>query len=292
MDKNLCAIGGDLRIVKLIEMLAKDEFKVYTYSIENAEHLKQHKNVEQLDELSDLSGFDVIIGGVPFSSNNVQINNPFSDKVIDIEDLFKSIKGKTFIAGHIQENVQKLALKYNIKVIDILEREELAVLNTISTAEGAIQIAMEETSKTLHGNNILITGFGRVGKMLAKMCYGIGAHTYCQARKKQDIAWIKAYGYNPIELSKLTEHLNKFDIIFNTIPAIILKEKQIKNIKKECLYIELASSPGGIEIEQAKKIGLKYILAQSLPGKVAPTTSAEFIKETIYNIFDEIKQQV
>lgn len=292
MDKKLCVIGGDLRIVKLIEMLAKDEFKVYTYSIENAKYLKQHKNVEQLDNLADLTRFDVIIGGVPFSSNNVQINNPFSDKVIDIEELFKAIKGKNFIAGHIQENVHKLALKYNIKVIDILEREELAVLNTISTAEGAIQIAMEETSKTIHGSNVLITGFGRVGKSLAKMCYGIGANTYCEARKKEDIAWIKAYGYYPIELNNLTEHLYKFDIIFNTIPAVILKEEQLKNIKKECLYIELASSPGGVDIEQAKKMELKYILAQSLPGKVAPTTSAEFIKETIYNIFDEIRQQV
>ncbi len=290
MGKNLCVIGGDLRIVKLIEMLAKDEFKVYTYSLENVKFLKQHKNVEQLEDLSELSKFNVIIGGVPFSSNNLQINNPFSDKVIDIEELFKAIKGKIFIAGHLQVNTQQLAQKYNIKLIDVLEREELAVLNTISTAEGAIQIAMEETSKTLHGSNVLITGFGRVGKMLAKMCYGIGANTYCEARKKEDIAWIKAYGYYPIELNNLTEHLNKFDIIFNTVPAVILKEEQLKNIKKECLYMELASSPGGVDIEQAKEMGLKYVLAQSLPGKVAPTTSAEFIKETIYNIFEEIRQ--
>lgn len=292
MGKNLCVIGGDLRIVKLIEMLAKDEFKVYTYSLEKVKNLKQYKNVEQLEDLSELSKFNVIIGGVPFSSNNLQINNPFSDKVIDIEELFKAIKGKIFIAGHLQVNTQQLAQKYNIKLIDVLEREELAVLNTISTAEGAIQIAMEETSKTLHGSNVLITGFGRVGKMLAKMCCGIGANTYCEARKKEDIAWIKAYGYYPIELNNLTENLNKFDIIFNTIPAIILKEEQLKNIKKECLYMELASSPGGVDIEQAKESGLKYILAQSLPGKVAPTTSAEFIKETIYNILDELRQQV
>ena len=52
--------------------------------------------------------------------------------------------------------------------------------------------------------------------------------------------------------------------------------------------MELDSYPGGIDIEQAKKIGLKYIHAQSLPGKVAPTTSAEFIKETVYNILKEI----
>lgn len=288
MVKELCVVGGDLRIAKLIEMLAKDEVKVYTYSLENAKNIKQHKNIEQLNKLEETRKFDIIIGGVPFSSNNEEINNPFSNKTIGIEELFKAIEGKIFIAGHLQEKVLQLAQKYNIKAIDILEQEELAILNTISTAEGAIQIAMEETIRTMHGSNILITGFGRVGKMLAKMCYGIGANTYCGARKKTDIAWIRAYGYYPVELNNLTEHLNKFDIIFNTIPAIILKEEQIKQIKQECVIIELASSPGGVDLEQLRRTNVKYVSAQSLPGKVAPITSAEFIKETIYDIFKDI----
>ena len=38
-----------------------------------------------------------------------------------------------------------------------------------------------------------------------------------------------------------------------------------------------------------KKLGIKFIWALSLPGKVAPVTSAEFIKETLYNIFNELK---
>ncbi len=52
-------------------------------------------------------------------------------------------------------------------------------------------------------------------------------------------------------------------------------------VKKECLLIDLASKPGGIDQEEAKKQDLKSIWALALPGKVAPVTTAKFIKDTI-----------
>ena len=176
----------------------------------------------------------------------------------------------------------------NIDVIDLLKREELVVLNTISTAEGAIQIAMEETIKTIYGSKILVLGYGKVGKILANMLKGIGANVYCEARKNVDLAWIKAYGYVPIHLSELEKYLSEFDIIINTIPTLILDKQRLERVKKECLIIDLASNPGGVDKGEAKKMGIKTIWALSLPGKVAPLTSAEFIKDTIYNVLKEI----
>lgn len=267
MIKEFVVVGGDLRMVKLIEMLAKDERKVYTYSLENATTIKQQKNIQKLESIEKLREFDVIIGGVPFSSNGVQINNPFSNTTIEVEELFKNIKGKTLIAGNIQTKTEDLAKMFNIKVIDLLKREELAVLNTISTAEGAIQIAMSETSKTVHGSNVLVMGFGRIGKILAKMLNGIGACVYCEARKNEDLAWIKAYGYSPIKLQELEQNLSKFDIIINTIPAVILQEKQLQQLNEDCVIIDVASLPGGVDKQAAKKCKIKYIFAASLPRK-------------------------
>ena len=73
----------------------------------------------------------------------------------------------------------------------------------------------------------------------------------------------------------------------NTIPSLILKEKEINCLKKDCLLIDLASSPGGIDIKAAKENKIKTIWALALPGKVAPLTSAEFIRDTIYNILEK-----
>ena len=164
----------------------------------------------------------------------------------------------------------------------------MTILNAISTAEGAIQIIMEQTLKTIHGSNILVMGFGRIGKILAKMLHGIGANVYCEARKDSDIAWIEAYGYKKIHLRNLKENVDKFDIIINTIPSMILDRVYLTKINKDCLILDLASDPGGVDREYAKENGIKVIWALSLPGKVAPVTSAEYIKNTLYNIFQEL----
>ena len=147
---------------------------------------------------------------------------------------------------------------------------------------------MEETQRTIHGSNVLVMGFGRIGKVLSKMLDGIGAKVYCEARKHEDIAWIKAYGYEPIHLNDLNENLNKFDVIINTIPFTVLGNERLDLVKKDVVLIDIASNPGGIDRKAAKEKDLKLIWALSLPGKVAPLTSAEFIKETIYHVLKEI----
>jgi dipicolinate synthase subunit A len=147
---------------------------------------------------------------------------------------------------------------------------------------------MEETQRTVHGSKVLVMGFGRIGKILAKMLDGIGAKVYCEARKNEDIAWIKAYGYEPIHLDNLNEHLGEFDIIISTIPFQVLDKERLNLVKKDVVIIDIASNPGGVDRKTAKDKNLKVIWALSLPGKVAPLTSAEFIKETLYHLLEEI----
>ena len=177
----------------------------------------------------------------------------------------------------------------NVEYIDLIKREEFSVLNAISTAEGTIEIMIRETQRTIHGSKVLVMGFGRVGKVLSDKLAGIGADVYCEARKNEDIAWIKTYGYKPVKLSELNDYLNQFEIIINTIPFQVLDEERLEFVKKDAVLIDLASNPGGIDRNAAKNKKLKLIWALSLPGKVAPITSAEFIKETLDNVLKELK---
>jgi len=171
-----------------------------------------------------------------------------------------------------------------VEIVDLMKREELAVLNTIATAEGTISEAILNTNKILHGSKVLILGFGRIGKVLARKLVGLSAIVTCAARKDEDFAWIKAYGFNQTNINKIGANLGEYDIIINTVPQIILNEDNLKYVKKDCLLIDLASNPGGIDKKEVKKENLKLVWALALPGKIAPITSAEFIKETIYNI--------
>lgn len=284
MIKNIAVIGGDLRIVKLVEMLEKENYVISTYGLEKAKDVTTKCN--SIEEC--IKDADIVLGPLPLSSNGEYINTPFSENKIDIDDLLNSLEGKTFIAGSIKQEVYDKINGKNITIFDIVKREELAVLNAISTAEGAIQIAINETPRNLHGNSVLVLGFGRIGKVLSKMLDGIGAKVACEARKTTDLAWIKAYGYEPINLIELKEHLHKFDIIINTIPYIVLTKEMLQEVKEDALIIDLASNPGGVDRNAIKELGIKFNWALSLPGKVAPITSAEFMKETLLNMFKEI----
>ncbi len=292
MSTSFAIIGGDLRVIKLAKMLAKEENKVYTYGLEKAEELKETKNIVFCDKLNQaIQNTEIVIGPIPFSSNGKDINSPFSEKSISIRELMHSINAKILIAGSFTPQIYELANDEYIEIIDLMKREELAVLNTISTAEGAIEIAINNTNKIIHGSNVLILGFGRIGKVLARKMAGLSAKITCAARKDEDLAWIRAYGHKATNINALGENLSSYDIIINTVPHLILTPERLQHVSQECLLIDLASNPGGIDKKTAKERNLKLIWALALPGKVAPVTTAEFIKDTIYNILKEVYKE-
>jgi len=286
-NKKFTVLGGDLRSVKLANLISADGNKVNIYGFKNAGFelgLEESPNLELAINQSD-----IVIGPLPCSNDNEIINAPFCPDKIYIKDVFKAMtKNQIFIAGRISEKIQYAASVYSVYSVDLLDREEMAVLNAVPTAEGAIQIAMEEMPITLHNSNVLILGFGRIGKILAKMLLGIGSNVYVAARKYSDLAWIKGYGYNAVHINEIGNSLENMDVIFNTIPHVILDINMLQKVKKDSLIIDLASKPGGVDFEKAKDMGIKTIWALSLPGKVAPVTAAEFMKDTIYNIINEL----
>ena len=259
MKNKLAVIGGDLRIAKLAIMLANDGNEVYVYGLEKSEEIRRQKNIIQCDTIRKaIDDVEIVIGPIPFSSNGNTINMPFSDKEITIREMMHNINAKVLIAGAILPEVYEMANDEYIEIIDIMKREELAVLNTIATAEGTIQVAIENTNRILHGSEVLILGFGRIGKVLARKLAGLSVKVTCAARKDEDLAWIEAYGHKSLNINNLGENLRPFDIIINTVPHIILTEQKLEYVKKETLLIDLASNPGGID-KKAILAGINYM---------------------------------
>lgn len=286
-------LGGDLRNVKLSQMLADDGNKVYSYGQERSDEVLDDGRIEKCTSLKQaLEKSQVIIAPVPFSGNGESINTPFSDEKIMIDKLLKNNKSKIFISGSIKDDIKKKLDENYMQVVDIMKRDDLAILNTIATAEGTIEVAIKNTDKILQGSRVLILGFGRVGKIVASKFSKLSAIVTCAARKVSDLAWIKAYGYKSLNINDMLYDLNEFDIIINTVPQTIIKERELKHMDSEVLLIDLASTPGGIDGKMATNMGLKFIWALALPGRVAPSSSARFIKDTVYNILEERSKNV
>lgn len=285
MSTNFAVIGGDLRIVKLAEMLAKDGNEVKVYGLEEADDLKEI-NQNQVILCQNLTQAtkeaEVVIAPIPLTRDGKEVIAPFSKHKIMIQDLLKSSYQKRVMAGSIKQEIYELARKQEVEIIDLMESEELAILNAIATAEGAIEEAMKATDRTIQGSKVLILGFGRIGKVLVKKLQALSSEVTVAVRKEEDKAWLKAYGYMSTDINRLQENLAQYDMIINTVPHLILTTEKLQFVDKNCLLMDLASKPGGIDQKAVEERKLKFIWALALPGKVAPVTSAEYLKKIIY----------
>ncbi len=252
-------LGTDKRSIYIKEMLKKEG-----------------KVVEDIN----LASFAIL--PTPLSKDGINITGT----EITCTECIKMCMGKTVFAGAIPIKFKEKMDKNSIKYYDLMEYDDVAILNAIPTAEGTIKIAIEKTETTLSGSHCLVLGYGRIGKVLCKMLHGMGATLYCEARKTSDLAQIRAMGYNDIDLKNLDKHLSSFDYIFNTIPTIILDKNRLEKVKKDVCIIDLASSPGGVDFAAAKELGIQASLELALPTKVAPMSSAKYLKQKI----DEIVQ--
>lgn len=283
----VAVIGGDLRHAHMANLLAKDGFTVYGMCLEKDVHLDSA--VKRTDsEKDEIANSDIIILPLPVTVDKININAPFSEKLLTVRDVFTCApKDALILGGMFGEELITAGEKLGLNMLDYLEREELAVLNSIPTAEGAVAIAMRERASTVFGSVCMLTGYGRVSKVLAKLLVAMGANVIVAARKPCDIAWAKINGCKGIHISKIKEYAAGVDILFNTVPAMILDEEILSQLAPDALVIDLASKPGGVDFETAKKLGIKTIWALSLPGKVAPISAGEMLKESVINILTE-----
>lgn len=116
--------------------------------------------------------------------------------------------------------------------------------NAVPTAEGAVAIAINKLSSTLFGSVCVVTGFGRIAKVLTKLLTAFGAKVYVAARKPADLAWAKIYGASAVKIEKLPKILTAADVVFNTVPAVLLDKSALLGIRPGALIIDLASKPG------------------------------------------------
>ena len=159
-------------------------------------------------------------------------------------------------------------------------REEYQIAIARLTAEGAIALLRPETG--LSGAHILLLGYGRIARLLARELQKAGALVTAAARSGEQRAWAEAEGLEALPLDALSGALDRFDVIIGTIPAPVLTEPLLALVRKDALLLELASAPGGIDAAAAHERGLRYIRAPGLPAKYAPERAAVILRDAVY----------
>ena len=58
-------------------------------------------------------------------------------------------------------------------------------------------------------------------------------------------------------------------------------------MREDTLVLDLASKPGGLDLDAASALNRRVIWALSLPGKTAPVTAGEIIARTVSHLIEE-----
>ncbi len=278
-------IGGDLRSAYLAGALAADGYKVITTGFDSADLppcVTGCTNPAQAIALAEC-----VILPLPVTDEGGVLNAPFAKARITLDQVLNAIHpGQYVVGGNLSDSVRREVEARGLAIDDYFAREELAIHNAIPTAEGAVGLAMEELPITLNGAYCLITGYGRVARVLARLLHAMGAHVTVGVRRLDAAAWAGVEGCDTIELAALPK-AGRFDVIFNTVPTLLFTRELLQTLDEDTLLIDLASRPGGVDFGAAADCRIKTVWALSLPGRVAPKTAGGIIKNTILNMIKE-----
>lgn len=286
MEKySFCIAGGDLRSVYLAKALLKDGYKVSIFALEGTNLPEETIHIKDVKELGN---YENIILPLPCCDREGFLKSSFSKERISVFEIIENMRsGSVLMGGIIPKGIVSAAKEKGIEVFDYYHREEFAVRNAALTAEAAAAIVMEMLSESVSTVPVLILGHGRIGRLLSAILKALDAKVTVAARRYSELAWIRSEGMEPLEFRLLDKELPKFRVVFNTVPAMVLDREKLMLMDGNAIVIDLASEPGGTDFKAAEELGITAKKALGLPGKFAPKTAGEIVRDTVLNILSE-----
>ena len=235
-----------------------------------------------------LSDVDALMLPLPTSLDGTHLWTPLceSGEGLRIETLFSAAPDKVWLVGRFGETLRHRADVERIRWIDYFESEILQLKNALPTAEGAIEIAMRELPVVLDGTKVAIIGYGRIGEVLSQKLKALGTDITIYARRREVCTRAELLGCSSKQI--VGEESLAFDtntrVIFNTVPSRLFTHKILQTLPRECIIIDLASAPGGVDMMAAKELGVRSVWATALPGKCAPESAGIILGQTVHSI--------
>ena len=290
----LAVLGGDRRQIYMTQRLLEAGYEVSVWGLGEDHTSLNGARVCNTWETA-LESSEAVILPLPASVDGVRIHTPLREggASLRIDHLIDHIGERLLLGGRISEPVRAHCQKRSVRCIDYYESELLQLKNALPTAEGAISIAMQSLPITLDGATAAVLGYGRIGSLLAARLWSLGADVTVYARRQEALTAAQLSHHKTARLrqdvnaSALTSLPEGCRVVFNTIPQRLLSNETLDLIPQNCLYIDLASAPGGIDHSAAAAKGLQTLWATALPGKYAPETAGFILGDVMLALLEE-----
>lgn len=281
-------IGGDARQLEVIHKCTELDASVVLIGFDNLQN--QFSGITKAELSPDaLSVMDAVILPAVGTDDHGRVESLFSSSelILGDEHIAALPKHAKLFTGMARPYLRELCAKHRIGLVELFDRDDVVIYNSIPTAEGAIMIAIQNTDFTIHGSKSVVLGFGRTGITLARTLQGMGAHVKVGVNKPEYFARALEMGLNPFYTHDLLAQAPGTDLLFNTVPSMIVTAQIIASLPHRAVIIDLASRPGGTDFRFAEKRGIKAMLAPGLPGIVAPKTAGRIIADALTKIIME-----
>ncbi|WP_203362459.1 dipicolinic acid synthetase subunit A [Bacillus sp. REN10] len=278
----VAVLGGDARQLEIIRKLTELDAKIYLAGFDQLEQSFTGAVKESMEDIP-FEEMDAIVLPVAGLQANGEVETVFSNSHLRLsKDIFEKTPDHCVIfTGISPPLLTNMAEKAGRKIVRLFDRDDVAIYNSIPTAEGAVLMAIQHTDFTIHGSTVVVIGMGRVGMSVARTFNNLGAHVLVGARKSEHLARAIEMGVTPFKMNELSAVAEKADIIINTVPSLVVTASAIAKMRPHTLIIDLASKPGGTDFRYAEKRGIKAILALGLPGLVAPKTAGQILANVL-----------
>lgn len=243
---------------------------------------------EQVDRLKDKKA-DFIILPTPVSMDRFTVKATEGQRKVTLKEVLEIAENGQLIFGGMFPAEFATALGEKGAVVhDFMKMDDIAIQNAVATAEGAIAEAIFMSNEVIHGQEVLVLGYGRCAEVLADKLKGMAARVTVMARREEARSRAWTFGNATKSFDEL-EDLEKFHYIFNTVPQLCVTRDWIDRLNRYCCIIDIASKPGGVDFDYCSKKGIRAKLCGSLPGRYAPKTSGELLARKIESILKETK---
>lgn len=281
-------IGGDARQLEVIKRLVELDASVTIIGFDNLSQSFSGATPSEMRE-DIFTGQDAILLPVVGTDENGIVDAVFSSREIKLTEahISRLPKHAKVYTGMAKPYLKTICAQHEIALVELLERDDVAIYNSIPTAEGAVMMAIQHTDITIHNSVCVVLGFGRTGITMARLLQGFGAKVLVGVRRDEHFARAYEMGFHPFYTKDLKAHVGNADLLFNTVPSLIVTAQIIAAMPPHTVIIDLASKPGGTDFRYAERRGVKAVLAPGLPGIVAPKTAGRIIASVVSQLLME-----
>lgn len=280
-------IGGDGREIEYVRGLLADGADVEaTGCLPEAEEIMGKPQTQ--DPAEAVSGVDVVLHSVVYITPEGYLFTPGWDEDIH-QDVFRNMdEGSVLIIGTATDEIHQMAEEEGFHIHEYGDDDELMLLRAPTIVEGALKVAIEETTVSIHDSKTAVLGFGRMGFSVTRTVELLGAKTSVVARDRSQLSRARELGATPVHLDNKMDALEDARIVFNTIPVEILSEDVLKQMRRDAVIVDLASVPGGTDFDAAEELGINANLARGLGGRAPETAGRLQYRGIRQMIMDEL----